>query len=281
MDLSTSIKETSAPPPDPERGVMVDPVTGAWNRRYVDRIISSEIIRSRRYRQPLSAALLVVEAPTNGGPQAPGAQALRHVADVAGAAMRMADCVCTLEAGRFLILMPHTAHGGARIAAERLRAALTAHAFPDGERVAAAIAVAEIMAHESAAEFFARLDALLHGTRSRAGVACDARGASDEGRAGARSPMHLEWHDSYASGNAAIDAGHRELFRLGDELVGASLRDDRAALDAALERCFASISLHFEQEENVLARAGYARLEQHHELHRVLLERAEAIRARV
>ncbi|MCK6546159.1 GGDEF domain-containing protein, partial [Myxococcota bacterium] len=44
-----------------EQQVLTDKLTGAWTRRYLDRVIDPELARSRRYRQPVSLAVVDID----------------------------------------------------------------------------------------------------------------------------------------------------------------------------------------------------------------------------
>jgi hemerythrin-like metal-binding protein len=246
-----------------EHDSLVDPLTGAWNRRYLEHVLPAELGRAERHRQPLAALMLDIDHfkrinDTHG--HAAGDAVLRELAALVRGGVRASDALVRWGGEEFLLLMPHTTHRAAAVAAEKLRALVAAHAF-------------------------ARADAALYRAKGagRNRVAADARGASDAWAAAeAGGPLRLVWQEDYACGEPAIDAEHRELFRLANLLIEASLcRDaDRNGFLAALDACFAHVAAHFGNEERILAARGYAELEAHRAAHRGLLERAGALRYR-
>ncbi|MDR2295366.1 MAG: bacteriohemerythrin [Clostridiales Family XIII bacterium] len=79
------------------------------------------------------------------------------------------------------------------------------------------------------------------------------------------------WKASYAVGNALIDAQHRELFRMSDDLVEAMRGKDeagRVACARAVEFLKEYVVRHFADEEALQADLGYADLPRHRQLHR-------------
>lgn len=269
-----------------EREVLLDPLTQAWNRRYLDRVFPVELTRSRRYRQPLSAALLDIDhfkdVNDNHG-HAAGDRVLNEVVRIILSAARTSDIVCRWGGEEFLVLMPCTARADAAIAAERIRAAVAGEAIEGVGRITVSLGVAELRAADDMATFFARVDAMMYDAKQagRNRVATAPEGASEEWEADApRIVVQISWHPAYESGNVAIDEEHRELFRLANELIAASVDDDHERAADALARCFEHIERHFEHEEEVLAAAGYAKLAHHRNLHRELLARADTLRTR-
>lgn len=92
--------------------------------------------------------------------------------------------------------------------------------------------------------------------------------------------MHLEWQETYESGNPSIDREHRELFSLGNTLLEAVHRGqpDGVVLDA-FDRLVGAIERHFRNEEAILAEHDYSRLELHQKEHERLLGRAMELAA--
>jgi diguanylate cyclase (GGDEF)-like protein/hemerythrin-like metal-binding protein len=269
-----------------ERESMVDPLTGAWNRRYIDAALANEARRSRRHRLPLAVAILDIDhfkAVNDRHGHLCGDAVLRDLAGVLLASRRASDLVARWGGEEFVIVMPSSSHATAAAAAERLRCELAAHPFREVGRVTASVGVAELLADEAPQELLARADVALYrakmGGRNR--VETEARGASEAwSKEDACGIVKLDWHESYASGDPVIDSEHRELFACANALLAMSLgtETERADLLAAMDRCFAHIAAHFTHEEQILAERGYARLESHRVAHRVLLARARALR---
>ena len=78
------------------------------------------------------------------------------------------------------------------------------------------------------------------------------------------------WKNSYAVGNERIDAQHRELFRMSDDLVEAMRgkgESGRTACARAVEFLKEYVVKHFADEEALQADLGYADLPRHRQLH--------------
>lgn len=270
-----------------EREAMVDPLTGAWNRRYLDHAMEVELGRARRYRQPLAAAMLDIDhfkRVNDSFGHAAGDEVLRELTQLARDAMRATDALVRWGGEEFLLLMPYSSHRAAAAAAEKLRAAIAQHDFTGVGRVTASFGAGELLAGEEPPAFFARLDAALYRAKGagRNRVVADARGASEQWDAsGPGGMVRLVWQAEYACGEPTIDAEHEELFRLANELIDAGLRQaqEPAAFLAALTRCLGHVARHFADEERILEARGYAELARHRAEHRMLLERAGALEA--
>lgn len=270
---------------DLERENLVDALTGAWNRRYLDRAMAAELSRAERYRHPLSVMLFDIDffkrINDEHGHQA-GDTVLKELAGVTRTGMRATDALVRWGGEEFLVLMPYTAHGMAQRAAENLRRRIGGHPFTGVGRITVSIGVVEWNEGESAGALFLRADRAMYRAKAagRDRVVADDAGASDvwAGLATA-SPIQLVWQDAYACGEPTIDAQHRELFRLGNALLEASLRakEEPARFMAALEACLAHVVRHFADEEALLAQHGFPGLAGHQDGHRALLERAAAL----
>jgi hemerythrin len=78
------------------------------------------------------------------------------------------------------------------------------------------------------------------------------------------------WKNSYAVGNDLIDAQHRELFRMSDDLVEAIRKEGQAGRDACARAVVFLkdyVVKHFADEEALQADLGYADLVRHKKLH--------------
>jgi len=265
---------------------MRDSLTGAWNRRYIDETLAIEVQRSRRYRHPLGAALLDIDhfkRVNDRFGHLTGDCVLRGIVALLGRERRAADIVARWGGEEFLILMPATAYAAAATAAEKLRAAIASHDFATAGRITVSLGVAELLDGEAAESLFARLDAALYSAKQggRDRVVVDPRGASDawlqEKHSGV---VKLVWNVAYECGEPVIDAQHRELFRLANALIAASVAPaTRGELLRAMDACFGHVAVHFAEEERILTARGYPRLALHHQMHAALLERAKALRA--
>ena len=115
-----------------EQEVVTDALTGVFNRRYLDNRLLEELGRSRRYGFPLSAIFLDIDHfkrvnDTHGHPV--GDVVLAGVAKLISGGLRDTDVAARYGGEEFVVLAPHTALPGATEVAQRLIAAIEAHAF--------------------------------------------------------------------------------------------------------------------------------------------------------
>lgn len=92
--------------------------------------------------------------------------------------------------------------------------------------------------------------------------------------------MQISWRESFECGHPLIDEQHRSLFKIGDGLVNAVLKNkSRNHIEFLLDELTKHIEAHFMTEEAAMARTRFPLSDEHREHHRELLERARALRA--
>ena len=87
----------------------------------------------------------------------------------------------------------------------------------------------------------------------------------------------IPWDPTLETGDALVDAQHKDIFALINE-VDSMEGDDRAALLGVVDRLMEHVEVHFTTEELLMLRVGYpaeAR-ESHRDEHRALQEDARA-----
>lgn len=270
-----------------ERLVATDPLTGAWNRAHLDRMIELELNRSARYQQPLSLSLLDIDhfkGINDRYGHMTGDLVLKDLVRVIRAQLRSADLLFRWGGEEFVILTPSTGYRSAAAVAEKLRVAVAEHEFPDVGHVTISLGVAELLPDESAGELFKRVDTALYAAKNsgRNRTEVDRRGSSDEwAKPGLGSVIRLQWSEAYECGEHTIDSEHRELFELANRLIAAAgnADHDRQALSAALDMLLEHVAKHFADEEAILERIRYARLDAHRHAHARLLARAHRLKA--
>ena len=131
-----------------------DPLTGLDNRRVFNRALETEVDRIARYDQGFS--LLIVDVDhfkkvndTYGHPA--GDAVLKDLAVRMQRAMREADLVARLGGEEFGAILPCTTPTGARVAAERLRAAIEIVPFDIGDQsIDCTVSIGGVSVHSTA-----------------------------------------------------------------------------------------------------------------------------------
>jgi diguanylate cyclase (GGDEF)-like protein len=101
----------------------VDPLTGAGTYAQLKASLDAELVRSRRYGRPAAALLLVMEGYQDLRYQLGRESCDRYLAALARRirqTLRGADRLFRLDVDEFVVLLPETDLGGARVTAERL-----------------------------------------------------------------------------------------------------------------------------------------------------------------
>jgi diguanylate cyclase (GGDEF)-like protein len=125
-----------------------DSLTGAWNRTHFDRIISVELARSLRYKQPVSLLFLDIDHfkqvnDTFG--HLAGDQVLCELVNVVGANIRASDMLFRWGGEEFVILVTSTTYGAAGVLAESLRSKMAGHVIEGVGRITISLGVAEYL----------------------------------------------------------------------------------------------------------------------------------------
>ena len=90
--------------------------------------------------------------------------------------------------------------------------------------------------------------------------------------------IKLEWSPTFEIGIEKIDAAHRRLFAMANEMREAIEKQDRELCRARVQAFIDESEKHFAAEEKYLADVGYAETEEHRGYHTVLLNQAKRLK---
>lgn len=132
---------------------ITDPLTGAFNRRYMMQQLPRELERCRRYGNPLSVVMCDIDhfKQVNDlkGHSAGDDVLQQFVARMQRSIRANSDWVARLGGEEFLIVLPETGHQGAMFVAEKIRAIMTATPFVTREGDVAATSSFGVASTES------------------------------------------------------------------------------------------------------------------------------------
>jgi len=116
-----------------ERLAVTDDLTQVYNYRFLKTALRREIKRAGRFGQVLSMIMLDVDNLKTYNDQhghLRGSHLLREMAGLLAEQVRSFDLVAKYGGDEFSVILPQTERDGAMVVAERIRAAIEAHAFP-------------------------------------------------------------------------------------------------------------------------------------------------------
>ena len=133
-----------------ERQSITDSLTGAFNRRYLTRLLAAESSRAARYDRPIGLLMTDLDdfkAINDRFGHARGDQVLVAAAEALAGAVRQIDSVIRYGGDEFLIVLPETSREGVGPAAERIRGVVletlaSGPAVPAGVRVGLSVGTA-------------------------------------------------------------------------------------------------------------------------------------------
>jgi diguanylate cyclase (GGDEF)-like protein len=142
-----------------ERLILIDPLTGLFNRRAVEGLALAELKRHNRYRNPLAIGILDIDhfKRINTEFDLPGGdEALKGLARVLTTTLREVDSVGRIGGEEFLVIARETNGDGATRLAERIRSAVAAATFQyRGHPITMTISLGFAVAEEGVAAEFA------------------------------------------------------------------------------------------------------------------------------
>ena len=148
-----------------ERLATTDVLTGAWNRRKFNDLLTAELARGRRYGQDLALILFDVDhfkRVNDAFGHDVGDTVLSELAALTRSEIREVDALARWGGEEFIVLCPGTAGAGARELAERIREACAAHVFSSAGTVTVSAGVTCRSAADTAETLFTRVDTALY-----------------------------------------------------------------------------------------------------------------------
>jgi len=147
---------------------LVDPLTGVFNRRYMERCLSDAIERLRRNSAPTSLLLIDVDRFKSINDQfghAKGDSVLKGIVSLIEKRSRKLDLLFRIGGEEFMLLLPDTQEPAAALVAEDLRASTAESLLLEGWQVTLSIGVAELRPGESPDSWMKHADDALYAAK--------------------------------------------------------------------------------------------------------------------
>lgn len=167
---------------------ITDGLTGVYNYRYLRSAMDREVARAKRFREEFAIIMLDVDHlkeynDVHGHLQ--GSEVLRRLAQIVLGELRATDILAKYGGDEFVVILPQTPPDGARVLAERIRAAVSAYEFPGedaGTKITTSLGIARFPDDgEGTTELLEAADAALYGAKrgGRNRVSHAAEGSND------------------------------------------------------------------------------------------------------
>ncbi|MFO1415054.1 MAG: diguanylate cyclase [Burkholderiales bacterium] len=269
---------------DVQQRAAKDPLTHFATKPVFEDAALRALDEQDRYGHPVSLIFCDVDhfkAVNDTWGHGAGDRVLAEVAHRLRASLRAADLAARYGGEEFVLLLPNTGQVGARLIAERLRAAVAGSVIAPAGEVTASFGVAQAVAGETLQDWVHRADTAMYAAknagRNRVVVAEPPVGAIVVAPV-APKLLRLVWSSDYESGDPHIDAEHERLFTTANEVLALALEDPEAELVGRFDLLIEQCRVHFADEENVLRQLQFPELERHAKLHAALLHRATTLR---
>jgi diguanylate cyclase (GGDEF)-like protein len=144
---------------------MTDPLTGAFNRRYMDACLATAIERRNRTGEPASLLMIDVDhfkRINDSFGHAGGDEALKRLVALVSGRARKLDVLFRVGGEEFMILLPGTRYAGAMAAAENLRLLVAHSALIDGQKISVSIGVSELQMGQSVSSWVEDADVAVY-----------------------------------------------------------------------------------------------------------------------
>jgi diguanylate cyclase (GGDEF)-like protein len=147
----------------------VDPLTGAFNRRHMERSLSDAIERQRRTSAPASLLLIDVDhfkRINDDFGHAAGDGVLRSVVQLIERRSRKLDMLFRIGGEEFMLLLPDTRESAAAVVAEQLRATIEEARPIEAARLTVSIGVSELRPGETMDTWMKHADEALYAAKN-------------------------------------------------------------------------------------------------------------------
>src|SRR6266853_852121 len=147
---------------------IVDPLTGIFNRRHMERCLSDAIERKRRNSGPASLLLIDVDRFKRINDQfghAKGDAVLKGIVSLVAKRSRKLDLLFRIGGEEFMLLLPDTQEAAAALVAEQLRGSVAESPLLDDRRLTVSIGVGELRPGESLDSWMKHADDALYAAK--------------------------------------------------------------------------------------------------------------------
>lgn len=256
-----------------------DKLTSLYNKAYIEEQLDVQCGMVRRYHRECSIIFFDIDhfkrINDNFG-HSVGDEVLIAISSLISNHIRSTDMFARWGGEEFLLLLPETGIEEAKIVANKICSLVEQHDFDIVKKVTISLGVTSVLASDTVLSILNRVDKALykakHSGRNQVVVY-----QSDE-----EIPfvsMKISWRHVWDSGHSQIDAQHKNLIDLANELLEmTTMQATKEEILFMLDKLIQHTSQHFAYEEHVLRKLNYDQIEDHMVKHQLLIEKALGLR---
>lgn len=256
-----------------------DKLTSLYNKAYIEEQLDVQCGMVRRYHRECSIIFFDIDhfkrINDNFG-HSVGDEVLIAISSLISNHIRSTDMFARWGGEEFLLLLPETGIEEAKIVANKICSLVEQHHFDIVKKVTISLGVTSVLASDTVLSILNRVDKALykakHSGRNQVVVY-----QSDEEIPFAS--MKISWRHVWDSGHSQIDAQHKNLIDLANELLEmTTMQATKEEILFMLDKLIQHTSQHFAYEEHVLKKLNYDQIEDHMVKHQLLIEKALGLR---
>ena len=127
-----------------EKISMIDPLTGIYNRNYLNQSLEKEWLRSQRTNQKLGCLVIDLDSfkqinDTYG--HKGGDSVLKETSKIISGLLRRIDFICRYGGDEFVVIMTNTTPDGVRTVGEKIRKGIAGHPFLKGKKIKVSVSI--------------------------------------------------------------------------------------------------------------------------------------------
>ena len=256
-----------------------DKLTSLYNKAYIEEQLDVQCGMVRRYHRECSIIFFDIDhfkrINDNYG-HSVGDEVLIAISSLISNHIRSTDMFARWGGEEFLLLLPETGIEEAKIVANKICSLVEQHDFDIVKKVTISLGVTSVLASDTVLSILNRVDKALykakHSGRNQVVVY-----QSDEEIPFAS--MKISWRHVWDSGHSQIDAQHKNLIDLANQLLEmTTMQATKEEILFMLDKLIQHTSQHFAYEEHVLRKLNYDQIEDHMVKHQLLIEKALGLR---
>lgn len=256
-----------------------DKLTSLFNKAYIEEQLDVQCGMVRRYHRECSVIFFDIDhfkrINDNYG-HSVGDEVLIAISSLISNHIRSTDMLARWGGEEFLLLLPETGIEEAKIVANKICSLVEQHDFDIVKKVTISLGVTLVLASDTVLSILNRVDKALykakHSGRNQVVVY-----QSDEEIPFAS--MKISWRHVWDSGHSQIDAQHKNLIDLANQLLEmTTMQATKEEILFMLDKLIQHTSQHFAYEEHVLRKLNYDQIEDHMIKHQLLIEKALGLR---